>query len=232
MMQVNDHLCSTECLLCKVLNHSQGQEAGQESTAVNSLVLEEVRKLEQLSMPSDDLSAPFMEAASMDLDKLGPLDSLTELYNYQSLLKELKDAIKRAKRYKHSLTFCIISVDEFEQVSEQFGALTTDAVLKVIANVLKASVHDSDFCAKYDTNKFAIIFPDIDISCVALLVEQIRQKIGTHSVTHNWRNIKVTISAGLATFPRQAQSHDELIALAIQAAGESTRRGGDRVCIA
>jgi diguanylate cyclase (GGDEF)-like protein len=124
----------------------------------------------------------------------------------------------------------MVTVDNFKDISRQYGALTSDAVLKVIGTVLQGAVRDVDIPARYSAEEFAIIFPETNSSGAQIVAERIRQRIGSQAITHNWHNLKVTASVGLAAFPAHAREHDELVARSIQALEMAMQRGGDRVC--
>jgi diguanylate cyclase (GGDEF)-like protein len=216
-------------MFCRVLDTPQRAKQTVQRNNLDNQVLERVKELEQRSLLSNT-QASLTSAKAEDLERLALLDSLTELYNNRTFLKELKDEIKRGKRYKRPVSLCMISIDGFKEIARQYGALTADAVLKVISSVLKTSIRDVDIPARYSAEEFAIIFPETNTSGASVVAERIRQRIGTQAITHNWHNLRVTCSIGLASFPAHAREHDELIARSIQALELAVQRGGDRAC--
>lgn len=230
MAGMKDHICSSTCMFCRVLDNPRTtqRQTGQRAYLDNQ-VLDRVKELEQRSILSNTQQT-LGTAKGDELEKLALLDSLTELYNSRTLLKELKDELKRAKRYKRPVSLCMISIDGFKDMSRQYGALTADAVLKVVAGVLTGCIRDVDIAARYSAEEFAVVLPETNASGAAVVAERIRQRVGTQSITHNWHNLKVTASIGLASFPAHAREHDELVARAVQALELSVQRGGDRAC--
>ncbi len=229
MVGMQDHICSSTCMFCRVLDNPQRTKLAGGRSTLDNQVLERVKELEQRSILSGT-QASLTSAKGEELERLALLDSLTELYNSRTLIKELKDELKRAKRYKRPVSLIMLSIDGFKEHSRQYGALTADAVLKVVANVMRSCVRDVDIPARYSADDFAIILPETNASGAAIVAERIRQRIGTQAITHNWHNLKVTSSIGLASFPAHAREHDELIARAIQALELAVQRGGDRAC--
>lgn len=216
-------------MFCRVLDNPNRLKQQGNRTYMDSQVLERVKELEQRSLlttTENRMSAVKGE----EIERLALLDTLTELYNSRTFLKEIKEELKRAKRYKRPVALCMVTVDNFKDISRQYGALTSDAVLKVIGTVLQGAIRDVDIPARYSAEEFAIIFPETNSSGAQIVAERIRQRIGSQAITHNWHNLKVTASVGLAAFPAHAREHDELVARSVQALEMAMQKGGDRVC--
>lgn len=219
-------------MFCRVLDNPRGgpsKTTTQQRAYLDSQVMDRVKELEQRSLLSNT-QASLTSGKGDEMERLALLDSLTELYNSRTLHKELKDELRRAKRYKRPVSLCMISIDGFKDITRQYGALTSDAVLKVVAGVLQSCVRDVDIAARYSADQFAIVLPETNASGAAVVAERIRQRVGTQAITHNWHSLKVTTSIGLASFPAHAREQDELIARAMQALELSVQRGGDRAC--
>jgi diguanylate cyclase (GGDEF)-like protein len=216
-------------MFCRVLDNPNRLKQLGNRTYMDSQVLERVKELEQRSLLTATENKMNMVKGD-EIERLALLDTLTELYNSRTFLKEIKEELKRAKRYKRPVALCMVTVDNFKGISRQYGALTSDAVLKVIGTVLQGAVRDVDIPARYSAEEFAIIFPETNSSGAQIVAERIRQRIGSQAITHNWHNLKVTASVGLAAFPAHAREHDELVARSIQALEMAMQRGGDRVC--
>ncbi|HNB22825.1 MAG: GGDEF domain-containing protein [Candidatus Obscuribacterales bacterium] len=230
MERRQDHICSGRtCMFCRVLDNPNRLKQLGNRSYMDSQVLERVKELEQRSLLTTTENKMSMVKGE-EIERLALLDTLTELYNSRTFLKEIKEELKRAKRYKRPVALCMVTVDNFKDISRQYGALTSDAVLKVIGSVLQGAVRDVDIPARYSAEEFAIIFPETNSSGAQIVAERIRQRIGSQAITHNWHNLKVTASVGLAAFPAHAREHDELVARSIQALEMAMQRGGDRVC--
>jgi two-component system cell cycle response regulator len=229
MAGMQDHICSSTCMFCRVLDNPRSAKPTGQRAYLDSQVLDRVKELEQRSILSNTHTS-LTATKGDELERLALLDTLTDLYNSRTLIKELKDELKRAKRYKRPVSLVMVSIDGFKEVSRQYGALTADAVLKVVAGVLKTCVRDVDIAARYSGEDFAIVLPETNASGAAVVAERIRQRVGQQAITHNWNNMKCTASIGLASFPAHAREHDELVARATQALELAIQRGGDRAC--
>jgi diguanylate cyclase (GGDEF)-like protein len=188
----------------------------------NAAIIERVREYEKV----ETAAAPGVRDG---MDRLSLLDPLTELYNYRTFLKELKAELIRAKRYKQSCSICLLTIDNYEEIAGQYGYLTGDAVLRVVANVMRSTLRETDIPAKYATQVFAIIYPKTGPAEAAVAAERIRKRVGNQAITHNWQSFSVTASVGVASYPAHAESYDDLIGRAIEAVEFALERGGDRV---
>src|SRR5579883_1444674 len=79
----------------------------------------------------------LVAAKGEDIEKLALLDPVTELYNHKTFVKELKAELARSKRYTQKASVLMLTVDSFDDIGESYGSLTQDAVLRVVANVIR-----------------------------------------------------------------------------------------------
>lgn len=133
-------------------------------------------------------------ARGEDLDKLALLDPITDLYNHRTFVKELKSEINRARRYKHGIALCLMSIDNFDELAKQYGALTAEAILKIVGNVVRNSIREIDISGRYDGHQFIIALSKSGISGGAIVAERIRQRIAAQGITHNWQSFSLTAS--------------------------------------
>ncbi len=168
-------------------------------------------------------------ARGEDLDRLALLDPITDLCNHRTFVKELKAEMSRARRYQQNIALCLISIDHFAELAQQYGVLTSEAVLKIVGNVIRNSIREIDISGRYDGHQFIIALSRTGISGGAIVAERIRQRIAAQGITHNWQSFSLTASFGVATYPEQATEYDELIARALEVMEYANTRGGDRV---
>jgi PleD family two-component response regulator len=112
------------------------------------LYLQKVRDFEQAQTEATHQINLSM-ARGEDLDRLALLDPITDLCNYRTFIKELKAEINRARRYKHGIALCLMSIDHFDDLAKQYGALTAEAILKIVGNVIRSSVREIDISGRY-----------------------------------------------------------------------------------
>ncbi len=228
-----NHICSgRSCMFCRVVEKpSRPNFIADKRTSLDNQVLNRVKELEQRSLIAHAQKTMSLTKVE-ETEKLALFDILTDLYNSRTFIKEVKDELKRAKRYKRPLTICIVAIDNIREISMQYGALTSDTVLQKAASIVKSAIRDVDIAARYSMEEFAIMLPETNASGASIVAERIRQRTSGHVISHNWHNLRISLSFGLASFPHHGREHDEIINEAIIALKTAIRQGGDQVCVA
>ncbi len=211
----------------KVMESLMTQRPEMRRVLADPAVLEQVKEFEQDQL--NDLSG-FAENTAENMERLAILDTLTVTYNGRSFLRELDQTLKQAWRYTRPASLCMVSIDGFEEIQEQYRTLTANSILRICADAIKKTVRPSDIVARYSGSDFGVIFPNTDTAAATMIAERVRETLGNQVVTYNWDFIKVTGSLGIATYPTHAYDRDELISISMQALYVSKSRGGDRVC--
>lgn len=192
-------------------------------------ILDRVRDYEKRDLELTQRTISIASARGEDIEKLALLDSLTELYNHRTFLKELKAELGRAARYGQHVAVIMLGIDGIDGIRAHYGVLTVDAVSKVTANVIREGIREVDLAARYSGNEFVLALPQTNTAGAALLAERLRVRLGNQAINHNWQTFSVTASVGVATFPQNGTAYDELIARAWEALDYARARGGDRV---
>ncbi|MBA3857305.1 MAG: hypothetical protein C0507_10400 [Cyanobacteria bacterium PR.3.49] len=228
-MSEDTHAADTEAHAHAILDELKRQKLGDPAAyGGRSDILDRVRDYEKQELDTQQ-TISIASARGEDIEKLALLDSMTELYNHRTFLKELKAELNRAKRYGHHVALCMIGIDGMDGIRAHYGTLTVDAVAKVAANVIREGIREVDIAARYSNNEFVLALPQTNAAGAALLAERLRVRCGNQAINHNWQAFSVTASVGVATFPQNASNYDELIARAWEALDYARARGGDRV---
>lgn len=211
----------------KVMESLMTQRPEMRRVLADPAVLEQVKEFEATQL--DEIGG-FAENTAENMERLAILDTLTVTYNGRSFLRELDQCLKHAWRYTRPASLCMVSIDNFEEIQQQYRTLTANSVLRICADAIKRTVRSSDIVARYSGSDFGVIFPNTSTAGATIFAERIRETLGNQVITHNWDSIKITGSLGIATYPTHAFDRDELISIAMQALYVSKSRGGDRVC--
>jgi putative two-component system response regulator len=150
-------------------------------------------------------------------------DSLTGLFNHGFFLVFLEQEIKRSKRYADAFTLALINIDSFAFYNTRHGALLGDRMLQKITEIIRRNIRQADLAAKYSGDGFAVILHGTNSEAAFIPAERIRDTI-SQSV-----EIPLTVSIGLASFPRDASNQEDLIYKAESALYQAKIRGKNKV---
>jgi diguanylate cyclase (GGDEF)-like protein len=155
-------------------------------------------------------------------------DGLTGLYTHRYFQEILNQELEKAKKYSYPLTLLMIDTDKFKQYNDTFGHPEGDKLLKNIANILTKDVRKNDYVCRYGGDEFAIILVNTKKQDAYHIAERIRQ---SYSVLKKG-DIQVSASIGIASYPDDAITKDDLIKKADEALYEAKRSGRNRVVLA
>jgi diguanylate cyclase (GGDEF)-like protein len=156
-------------------------------------------------------------------------DPLTGVYNRGATIGRLEEELDRSKREGVPLGLIMIDIDHFKKINDTYGHLAGDIVLRKTAEIMKSVVRSYDVVGRFGGEEFLVILPKADEDIVVGVAERIRKAVGTHVISADGAQIKVTLSAGTAT-AKGACVVDALIQAADEALYEAKRSGRDRVC--
>ncbi|MDJ0720898.1 MAG: response regulator [Desulfobacterales bacterium] len=176
----------------------------------------------------DSLHAHYEKALNSAL-----LDGLTGLYNHAYFKRFLDLEVKRSQRQGHCTSLLMIDLDNFKQINDCEGHMAGDAILREVAQLIKASVREIDVAARYGGEEFAVVLPYGDAQAVRTVGERIRGLIEDHIFMPPGvdREQRITVSVGGATYPVDAGSADMLIETADRMLYKAKHRGKNRVIL-
>ncbi len=159
------------------------------------------------------------------------VDELTTLCNHRSFQEKLSGAIRRAEETGSPLSLVILDVDYFKHYNDLYGHQRGDEVLQVIARIMRDTVRDKDTVARYGGEEFAIIIPDATAKAAGNIAERVRGRIEREPFfgVKEQPGGRLTVSAGVATYPANAQSKEELIRVADMALYQAKYSSKNRV---
>jgi diguanylate cyclase (GGDEF)-like protein len=160
------------------------------------------------------------------------VDELTGIYNYRFFIEKLSQEIKRAERYKQTLSLLMIDIDWFKRYNDAYGHLFGNKVLKELAQRIKDSVRDVDVVSRYGGEEFAVILPQTSRKDARLVGERIRRHVDStdFEVEEGGLMVKVTVSLGVATYPENGTTPEQLIEKVDQALYSAKGKGKNMVC--
>jgi diguanylate cyclase (GGDEF)-like protein len=141
--------------------------------------------------------------------------------------------IARAKRKKHPLSILFLDLDHFKKFNDSFGHDAGDLVLKSIADVFRQRFRGDDAICRYGGEEFAIILPESSAANAERRANDLRAEVKDLRLRSQGRQLdRVTLSIGIASYPENGSTMDELLREADRALYQSKADGRDRVTLA
>jgi diguanylate cyclase (GGDEF)-like protein len=167
-----------------------------------------------------------------ELHELSITDSLTGLYNRKHLMETLDNEVARSERHKHDFAVLVIDIDDFKEYNDSYGHLAGDEVLSRLASVFKKSVRSCDYVARYGGEEFILILPEIGPQDGVKAAERIRKKVVKEKFAGDGGPIEVTVSVGVASYPKDGDDPQAIIRLADAALYQAKDSGRNQVVLA
>lgn len=161
---------------------------------------------------------------------LSVTDELTGLYNRRYLNNVLSLSLSGSHKKLRRLGVCMIDIDFFKKVNDEYGHLSGDEVLKQCAWILQNRIRRNDSIARWGGEEFVIVFNDIEAQTVQILCDRLRKHIQeTPIILPGGEKIFLTISIGISYHDEGATTAKSLVNCADYALYAAKDAGRNRV---
>jgi len=166
-----------------------------------------------------------------NLVRMAFVDYLTGLPNFRSLSERFENEIKRAARYGRLLSLIMFDLDGFKAINDRLGHLAGNAALKHVAGLVKGFVRETDVAGRFGGDEFMILLPETPKHIAEGLAVKIQALISAAPLRLEGNGfLPLTVSLGMASFPRDARTANALMAEADSAMYNAKRAGRNQVC--
>ena len=162
------------------------------------------------------------------LERLSATDELTKLGNRRQFRKALDEELSRAEKTGVGFAIVLIDLDHFKSYNDRLGHVRGDALLEKVGAYLLHTLEPPAIAARYGGEEFVLILPKTGIEDAAAGAEWIRA--GFFEV--HGEDEEVTLSLGVAAWPRDGRSALEIIDAADRALYDAKNGGRNRVVVA
>lgn len=138
-------------------------------------------------------------------------DDLTTLYTRKYFLDSCSHEHSKVERYKKNFSIIIADIDYFKYFNDTYGNAMGDEILKILSSTLKANVRQGNVVCQYGGEEFAILLPGIDKDGATIIAEQLRSVVERELVMETRDSKVVTITAGVATYPEDENTVEQII---------------------
>ncbi len=192
----------------------------------------ELRHSEQaLHHANADLQAQLLENQHLQiqLKEQANRDPLTGLYNRRYLDSTLAREMARCKREGHRLWLMLIDLDHFKNINDQHGHQAGDEVIKSLARLLHDQARADDIACRFGGEEFLLLLPNMTLAVALARAEQWRQAFADTVTEVNDQRLQATLSIGMADYPMNGLTPEDLIGNADRALYRAKSQG--RNCV-
>ena len=174
--------------------------------------------------------AEVLEKNQAELREKTVRDPLTGLFNIRKFYQVVQEEFERSCRYNHSLSLLLLDLDFFKKINDTYGHRSGDQVLRTVSDVLRHQVRRMDVVCRYGGEEFAILLPETEHRYSLEFANRIRLAIANYNIElSEGEAVRITTSIGISSFPRDAQTPEELVSLADRALYDAKNSGRNTI---
>ena len=195
----------------------------------SKLLLSEIKSL---SSYANQLGIALENARLYEVvETLSITDGLTQIYNRGYFDRTFKRELNRSARYKHPISLIMGDIDHFKVYNDNNGHQAGDKALYKIGQILKENIRETDFACRYGGEEFVIILTETGKEGVLSKAEELRRRVEEYHFPDEEKQPegRLTISFGVASFPEDAITEEDLLRKADKALYRSKEKGRNRV---
>lgn len=178
-----------------------------------------------------DHSRGTLRDAEVRIQRLASSDLLTGLDNRAGLHDAMHARMARATAGTDTLAVLMVDLDRFKPVNDRNGHMVGDLVLKEVARRLALCLRQSDLRARYGGDEFVVVVDERDGSGSAqATADRIVERLA-EPMSFGELSVTIGASVGIARFPADAVSSDELLRKADSALYRAKQAGRGTVCL-
>ncbi len=169
--------------------------------------------------------------ANAQLEQLSRTDGLTQLYNRRYWEEQLELEYRRFKRTGRASTLLMFDIDHFKKVNDTYGHPAGDEVIRQVSKTLTNTMRATDIAGRYGGEEFGLILIDTDGDCGKAFAERLRTTVEKILVKHEGKEIRFTISLGIAELEHSVEDYHEWLQRSDTALYQSKEGGRNKATI-
>lgn len=158
-------------------------------------------------------------------------DHLTELANLREFENRFEQLFEECQSNQLPISFLMLDLDHFKLINDTYGHQKGDEVLSELAQILIKSCRGHDLVARIGGEEFAIVLPRCPRETALTIGRRIRKQIEEFSFCKDTHGIRMTVSIGVSSFPKDASDSVKLMAMADKALYKAKSAGRNAVMV-
>jgi diguanylate cyclase (GGDEF)-like protein len=163
------------------------------------------------------------------LMRMSRVDELTGLHNLRALHEQLPTWLGPAARTGRRMALMMMDVDAFKTVNDRLGHGVGNELLKEVANLLRFAVRVGDEPFRFGGDEFVLLLSDADGAGALIVAQRIQAIYRSMGQTLRGTDVEVSFSIGIAVFPDDGSSPQDLLQRADEALLQAKRTGPAKV---
>ncbi len=177
-------------------------------------------------------AAPILESQRLfQITRMQSLkDPLTSCYNRRFLEEYIMKYEHLAKRQGNIVGIFMLDLDHFKKVNDTYGHQAGDTILKTFAEIVKNTLRASDLVFRYGGEEFVVVLPEIKEGTGVNIAEKVRANVESTPIrVDDGQIVSITVTIGVAEFPKDSPSLKKAIKLADVALYVAKKQGRNKV---
>jgi len=171
------------------------------------------------------------ERAKEKIRQLSRIDQLTGLWNMKMLLIFMQREHRRSIKEKKTFAVIMIDADNLKGVNDTYGHDAGTLTIISIAETMRSELREADMLARFGGDEFVALLPESDCQEAFRVAEAMRRKVAESTINYEGVPIKITVSIGIACFPRHGQELSQIMKMADTALYISKYLGKDQTSL-
>ena len=169
-----------------------------------------------------------LSQARASLQQAAHYDPLTNLMNRRSFNERFAETLRSHALHSKTLALMFLDIDHFKRINDSLGHDAGDQLLKEVAERIRSTLRDQDVVARFGGDEFCILVSLGHIEEARSLAQRIMERM-KKPITLARRQMVMTTSIGIAVYPRDGESCEELLKHADLALYQSKGSGRNAV---
>jgi diguanylate cyclase (GGDEF)-like protein len=158
-----------------------------------------------------------IKTAKAQIHALSDQDELTTVYNMRAFVRLVQREHQRAKRGETKYSLAMIDIDQLKALNDTHGHEAGNRVINMVAGALLRITRSSDIVARFGGDEFICLLADADKYSAEEVAQRIRNVVYSTTVEVGSKMERISVSVGVATFPEQGATLDNIMAAADKA---------------
>lgn len=163
---------------------------------------------------------------------LARTDGLTGVANHRYLMERLEEELARSARFERPAAYLMVDLDGLKGLNDSYGHPAGDAILRDVAQLLKANVRDVDLVGRYGGDEFGVVLADTEDENALATAERLRHLVADRFSTTGNGKPTVTVSIGVAVCPTNGRTWSQLVDAADEALYQTKQKGKNGTTLA